>query len=159
MEPKKIFLIGFMGVGKTFLGEKLALHLELDFYDLDYAIENEAALDVNNIFQKKGEKYFRQVESDILLNWMKRGVIATGGGVVLKEKNRDFLKSDEHKVVWLCPKWDVIYSRIANSYRPMVLDRTKDELFKLFCEREPLYEECADVTFAGTDLNELIRLF
>ena len=155
---KLFFLIGFMGVGKTYLGQKLADHLNSDFFDLDFAIEDKAAMDVNEIFRQKGEEYFRQLESQILLNWKKPGVTATGGGVILKKENRDFLKSEKHKVIWLSPSWDVIYSRISNSYRPMVLDRTKDELFKLFCEREYLYKECADIIFEGSELKELLKL-
>ncbi|MCF7794156.1 MAG: shikimate kinase [Candidatus Cloacimonetes bacterium] len=155
---ENIFLIGFMGVGKTFLGEKLAEHLELDFYDLDCAIEKKAGLDVNDIFARKGEEYFRKLESKILLNWRKSGIISTGGGIVLETKNRDFLKKSQNKIIWLNPKWEIIRSRIVNSYRPLVLDRSEMELFSLWSERQPFYEECADILFEGTELKELIKL-
>jgi Shikimate kinase len=153
-----IFFIGFMGVGKTFLGRKLAELWQMDFFDLDEEIEKTAGKDVNWIFQYKGEAYFRLLESKILTNWKKEGIIATGGGVVIKENNRNFLKANQNTVVWLCPNWDVINSRILNSNRPMVLQRSKEELFALYCERQIFYRECADIKYDGNDLNVLDAL-
>lgn len=156
--PKQIFLIGFMGTGKTFLGEKLAEQLSLDFYDLDFEIEKKAGLDVNNIFALKGEEFFREIEAEVLQNWNQPGVIATGGGVVLKKENRDMLKKSANQVIWLNPRWEIIRSRIVNSYRPLVLNRSEMELYMLWSERLPFYRECAQVIFEGTELQDLIAL-
>jgi shikimate kinase len=154
----KIFLIGFMGVGKSYLGAKMAEQLEKSFYDIDLEIEKKAALPVNEIFSIHGEKYFRKLESDVIQNWKIEGIIATGGGIVLDKKNREFLKQTRHKVVWLNPSWEIILSRIENSYRPIVLDRTNHELYRLWEERQIYYEECADIIFAGSELSELIDI-
>jgi len=145
-----------MGVGKTFLGEKLANRLNLDFYDIDREIEKEAELDVNDIFKLKGEKVFRELESSILKSWGKSGIISTGGGIVDVQKNRDIIKTK--KTIWLNPSWKIIRSRILNSYRPLVLDRTEDELYILWHKRKELYNQCADIEFIKSDLNDLLLL-
>ena len=154
----RIFLIGFMGVGKSYLGERIAEHLDKPFYDIDLIIEEKAALPVNEIFSTQGESYFRQLEFSILQDWDRDGIIATGGGIIIDERNRELLKLTKHKVVWLNPSWEIILSRIENSYRPIVLNRTNHELYRLWEERQVYYKECADVVFAGNDLGELIKI-
>lgn len=158
MNNKKIFLIGFMGVGKTYLGELLANDLETEFYDLDLEIEKKAELPVNEIFSELGEAKFREIEAEILQNWNEPGVISTGGGIILDKKNRKFLKNSDNLVIWLNPSWDVIRSRIANSYRPIVIQRTEGELHQLWGDRNHLYQECADIIFEGSDVHELMSL-
>ncbi len=78
----KIFIIGFMGSGKTFLGKKLAENLNLPTFDLDQEITREQNCSIKEIFRTEGEDTFRKIESHILLNWHKEGIIATGGGIV-----------------------------------------------------------------------------
>ena len=153
---EQIFLIGFMGVGKTYLGEKLAKRLNLDFSDLDREIEKEAELDVNDIFKLKGEKIFRELEAGILRNWSKPGIISTGGGIIELQENRDIIKTK--KTIWLNPSWQIIRSRILNSYRPLALERSEDELFKLWDQRKVLYKQCADIEFTKSSLDDLLEL-
>ena len=153
---EQIFLIGFMGVGKTYLGQKLAERLNLDFSDLDREIEKEAELDVNDIFKLKGEKIFRELESVILRNWSKPGIISTGGGIIELQENRDIIKTK--KTIWLNPSWQIIRSRILNSYRPLALERSEDELYKLWDQRKVLYKQCADIEFTKSSLDDLLEL-
>lgn len=153
---EQIFLIGFMGVGKTYLGEKLAERLNLDFSDLDREIEKEAELDVNDIFKLKGEKIFRELEAGILKNWNKPGIISTGGGIVELQENRDIIKT--RKTIWLNPSWKVIRSRILNSYRPLVLDRSEEDLYKLWDHRKEFYRECADIVFTKNSIEDLLLI-
>ena len=153
---EQIFLIGFMGVGKTYLGERLAEELNLDFNDLDREIEKEAELDVNDIFKLKGEKIFREMEAEILKNWNKPGIISTGGGIIELQENRDIIKTK--KTIWLNPSWQIIKSRILNSYRPLALERSEDELFKLWDQRKVLYKQCADIEFTKSSLDDLLEL-
>lgn len=153
----RIFFIGFMGVGKTFLGKQIAEKFNFPFYDIDREIEKKANLDVTGIFQQKGEEHFRELESEVLLNWNKDGVIATGGGIIESERNREFLKSKKNKIIWLNPSWEIIRSRIVNSYRPIVIERTEDELFELWDKRVHLYKECADLIYDGSSLEGLIK--
>lgn len=153
---KQIFLIGFMGVGKTYLGEKLARLLNLEFHDIDREIEKEAELDVNDIFKLKGEKVFRELEAGILKNWNKSGIISTGGGIVELQENRDIIKAK--KTIWLNPSWQIIRSRILNSYRPLILDRSEEELYRLWDQRKEFYRQCADIEFTKSSLDDLIQL-
>jgi shikimate kinase len=153
---EQIFLIGFMGVGKTYLGEKLAAILNLDFHDIDREIEKKADLDVNDIFKLKGEKAFRELESEVLKEWEKPGIISTGGGIIELQHNRDIIKTK--KTVWLNPSWQIIRSRVLNSYRPLVLERSEDELYKLWDKRKELYRQCADIEFTKSSLDDLLKL-
>lgn len=153
---EQIFLIGFMGVGKTYLGEKLAERLNLDFSDLDREIEKEAELDVNDIFKLKGEKTFRELEAGILRKWNKPGIVSTGGGIIELQENRDIIKTK--KTIWLNPSWQIIRSRILNSYRPLALERSEDELYKLWDQRKVLYKQCADIEFTKSSLDDLLEL-
>ena len=153
---EQIFLIGFMGVGKTYLGEKLAERLNLDFSDLDREIEKEAELDVNDIFKLKGENIFRELEARILRNWNKPGIVSTGGGIIELQENRDIIKTK--KTIWLNPSWQIIRSRILNSYRPLALERSEDELYKLWDQRKELYKQCSDIEFTKSSLDDLLEL-
>ncbi|MCK4956546.1 MAG: shikimate kinase [Candidatus Cloacimonetes bacterium] len=146
-----IFLIGFMGSGKTYLGKKAASELKLSFYDLDNEIEKKTGLSISKIFENKGERYFREIESEILLNWDKPGIIATGGGVIEMEKNRNFLK--KQKTIWLDVDWETIYSRIEKSKRPLVKQLTKNDLFTLYDKRINKYRICANNTYNSNEIN------
>ena len=151
-----IFLTGFMGCGKTFLGKQIASQLNLPFYDLDSEIEKSTGLFIENIFQKFGEIYFRDLETEILLNWIKPGIIATGGGIVDNENNRHFLKNQ--KTIWLNPSFDEIFLRISNSKRPLVQKLSKKELFELWQKRLPFYKECCNLIYSGSSAEKLIEL-
>ena len=151
-----IFLTGFMGCGKTFLGKQIASQLNLPFSDLDSEIEKSTGLFIENIFQKFGEIYFRDLETEILLNWIKPGIIATGGGIVENDNNRHFLKNQ--KTIWLNPSFDEIFKRISNSKRPLVQKLSKKELFELWKKRLPFYKECCNLIYSGSSAEDLIEL-
>ena len=86
-----IFLIGYMGCGKSSIGRPLAVRLGVPFVDMDTEIERREGMKVSEIFASKGEPYFRQVEREVLaeLCAMERGVVATGGGVPCGEGNME----------------------------------------------------------------------
>ena len=152
----KIFLIGFMGCGKTFLGKQIASKLNLSFYDLDSEIEKSTGLFIENIFQEFGEKYFRDLESKLLLNWTKPGIIATGGGIIENNLNRLFLKNQN--TIWLNLSFQEIFLRISNSKRPLVQKLSKNELFELRQRRQPFYKECCSLIYSGSSAEELIEI-
>jgi len=152
----KIFLTGFMGCGKTFLGKQIASKLNLSFYDLDSEIEKSTGLFIENIFQEFGEKYFRNLETEILLNWKKSGIIATGGGIVENDNNRHFLKNQ--KTIWLNPSFDEIFKRISKSTRPLVKKFSKKELFELWKKRLSFYKDCCNLIYSGRTAEDLIEL-
>ena len=91
-----------------------------------------------------------QVEPDCLL--------ATGGGVVERIQNREFLKQSENLVIWLDISWENLISRIRNSDRPLVKAQNEYELFSLWEKRKGFYQECADIVIPDPDLNKLVEV-
>lgn len=91
---KNIALTGFMAVGKSVIGKRLAQRLKRRFVDLDRAIEEKERMAVDEIFHHKGEDYFRKVEKQLLSEVLRKNgqVIATGGGAILDEENLGLLK-------------------------------------------------------------------
>ena len=92
-----IFLIGMMGSGKTSVGQLLSKYLNNTFYDLDAGIEKRFNLSIKEIFKEYGEEKFREVESTMLIETknLVNSVISTGGGIVINDRNREFLKKIE----------------------------------------------------------------
>lgn len=144
---KQVLLIGFMGAGKTTVGQMLAKRLEVEFVDSDEVIVSKAGMSIADYFEKKGEAAFRQLETDALKELAsKPGVIATGGGIVTSEGNREVLKQI-HNVVFLKADPLVSLKRIINDeqvVRPLALEKSNEEIVELSSSRLTLYEECAD---------------
>jgi len=147
-----------MGSGKTFLGKKLAEKLNLPFFDLDQEITREQNCSINEIFRTEGEDTFRKIESHILLNWHKEGIIATGGGIVEEERNRKVLMAEDNITLWLNIDWPVIKVHLKTSaQRPLFNRLTAEELYLLWQKRISLYKECADIEITDPDLNNLFN--
>jgi shikimate kinase len=118
-----IVLIGFMGTGKTVVGEEISRRLNWSFYDTDRMIEKETKLTVPEIFAKGGESDFRDMEAKTaaLLGWLDRSVIATGGGLPLRDENMRELEKNG-LIVWLAAKPATIVERLKNQFqtRPLL---------------------------------------
>jgi shikimate kinase len=139
MGEDRIFLVGFMGVGKTTVGKLLAARLSRPFIDLDDEIQRREALSINAIFQKHGEGYFRRVETRILreLAAGEPRVVATGGGTFASEANIRCIQ-DHGVAVWLHCQFEQILKRCeASAERPLFRDRESIEA--LLASRRPFY--------------------
>ena len=92
---KNIVLVGFMGTGKSVVGKRLAVKLKRDFVELDELIEKKENMPIKDIFEKKGEPYFRQVEKEVVKEASQRKniVISAGGGAIIDEENFKNLKN------------------------------------------------------------------
>ncbi len=142
----RIYLIGFMGCGKSSFGKRLARKLEYPFLDLDQAVEVSSGLTVPEIFSKQGEISFRQMEKEELQRTVElpEGVIATGGGTPCFYDNMDFMNA-AGKTVYLKMSPLSLAHRLeyARRERPMVSGRKGDELLQLIKtklqERETFY--------------------
>ena len=140
---KNIVLLGFMGTGKTAVGKILAQKLSLKFVDLDNLIEEEMAMAVRDIFFNFGEPYFRDLEKEMVrrISFKKNLVIATGGGVVLEDKNIENLR--RHGIlITLMASVEEIYRRLTGTKDRPLLDvpypeKTIREMLEL---RRPRYE-------------------
>ena len=137
----RIFLVGFMGVGKTTVGKALAERLAFQFIDLDDLIESAAGKTVPQIFSEFGELYFRKLERAMLQSCLtlKKTVIALGGGAFVAAENQKLIK-EIGRSIWLeCPL-EIILSRISfDGSRPLA--RREDELQKLLTQRQPAYAQ------------------
>ncbi|MCD7710222.1 MAG: shikimate kinase [Porphyromonadaceae bacterium] len=145
---KRIFLIGFMGAGKTTLGKVLAKRLEIDFIDLDQYIEGRFRKSVREIFAKEGEEKFRQMEKNLLheVSDFEDVIIATGGGTPCFFDNMDYMNA--HGVcIYLQASTDELYKRLVNgrSSRPILSGKNDKELYSFIEEtvafREPFYAQ------------------
>jgi shikimate kinase len=160
--PKNIVLIGLMGCGKSTIGRKLQTMLGYPLVDTDQLIEDKAGCSIAEIFAKRGEPYFRELESAVLHELSAPGtprrIIATGGGVVGRKQNRKLLASLGY-VVWLQAPVDVILQRTArNRDRPLLqTENPREKVEKLLVERSPLYREIADLSLetAGLEMEEI----
>ena len=145
---KNIFLVGLMGAGKTTIGRQLAQALGKTFIDSDHEIEARTGVNIPLIFELEGEAGFREREAAMLdeLTGRQNVVLATGGGAVLREENRQHL-SERGTVIYLQATVDQLLERTRkDKNRPLL--QTEDpraRLSTLLQEREPLYLELADL--------------
>lgn len=149
-KPRNVFLIGPMGAGKTTVGKLLAEEMGLEFLDTDREIEERTGADIGWIFDVEGEEGFRKREAAMLDELTTRtGVlVATGGGVVLREENRKRLVS-RGTVVYLDAPLDQQVERTSRDRnRPLLQDGEPREILEnMQSERDPLYREIADHVF------------
>ncbi|PCI02193.1 MAG: shikimate kinase [Zetaproteobacteria bacterium] len=141
-------MVGLMGSGKSTIGKLLASRLSLSFVDLDEMIVQAQGKSIPQIFEHDGEAIFRALESQALEEALKlkNSVIATGGGAILSEHNREMMKQ-AGRVIWLDASPEVLAARITgDSNRPLLHDVDPLEKMKaLTSERNPLYAEIADL--------------
>ena len=153
--PGPIVLIGPMGVGKTTIGKKLAKRLNLNFVDTDKEIVKIHG-PIPKIFETQGEQYFRSLETDFLSKALTgQGVIATGGGVVTQEANRQLLRN--HFVVYLSTTGKHISARLVIGKRPLLKNGFEDWK-RIYEERKPLYKSVAtkEISTSDKSLNQVI---
>jgi shikimate kinase len=147
-----VFLIGLMAVGKTTVGRLLAEELSLPFFDSDRVIEEKAGADIAWIFDVEGEAGFRDRESQAIDELTQRDgvVLATGGGVVLRDENRRHL-AERGIVVFLDSSIDRLVERTRRDRRRPLLRRgdPRATLERLAKERAPLYDCIADYRFCA----------
>lgn len=144
----KIYLIGFMGAGKTYLGLAAAPVLHLNFIDTDYEV-TKLGKPINYYFETGRVCEFRALEAAILQNIGEDCLIATGGGIVETPTSRDFLKNQ--CTIWLDVPWELTYERIKNSFRPLLSTLNRAQLRKLYEKRKPYYQECSRYVFHCTE--------
>jgi len=164
LDQKRIYLTGFMTSGKSTLGPIIANVIGFDFYDLDKEIEKEENLSVIEIFEKRGEPYFREIESRILkdLSNGNRVIISLGGGTIINSVNYELMKRTG-KIVYLKVSPSNLYKRLKNKidrplFRDLVLGENPQEDFihriKELLDKRKIYYEKADLTI-DTDMSPI----
>ena len=144
MESKEnIVFLGMMGSGKTSIGILISKKLNLQFYDIDQIIEKELAMSISDIFEKKGEKFFRDFEEKTTLKILKKkkAVISLGGGAFINRKIREEILKN-HFSFWLNWNSKTLIHRIQkNTKRPIALKSSFDELINLIRKRSIVYSK------------------
>ena len=138
---KSLVFLGMMGSGKSSIGFLVSKKLNLKFVDIDNIIEDETGMKISNIFEEKGEDYFRNLEEKITLKILKTNniVVSLGGGGFINDKIRNLVLNN-HFSFWL--NWDseILLRRIKNSKkRPLVHKSTNHEIIDLIKKRSKIY--------------------
>src|SRR5688572_11749879 len=148
----KIFLIGFMGAGKTHWGRELSRKLNLPFFDLDEQVVSREDKSISDIFAEKGEEYFRLLEKEtlhIITESHDSFIMVCGGGSPCYFNNLDYM-NQAGTTVWINTPIDVLFKRLLEekNERPLIRSLTDDQLrgfiIKKFADRKVYYEQ-ADV--------------
>ena len=164
-----IILIGFMGSGKSTIGKIIAENFGMHFLDTDAWIEEREQITISEIFASRGEAYFREFETkclEVLLEESGKGsddkvirnVISVGGGLPMKEENRQLLKK-LGKVIYLKATEETIYNRLkTDTTRPLLQgDNPKQKIKNLMEQREEIYCQAADVV-VEVDNKEIMEI-
>ena len=139
----KIYLVGFMGAGKTTVGRELAARIDAPFFDLDDLVEAAEKMSIKEIFAHHGEPYFRKRERDILHSTrnLERAVIATGGGTYTFDDNIQFIQS-EGLSVYLAAPYSILRSRMGDKAAERPLFRDDVATHELYGSRIRYYRMC-----------------
>jgi shikimate kinase len=155
----KIFLIGFMGCGKSHWGRLLSEKLRVPFIDLDEKIEESKGKSVSEIFAREGEEHFRMLEKQILHQFVETHesfVMATGGGTPCFFNNIDYLKRNG-VVIWLNASIDTLYARLEEEKdkRPLISNISGKELRAFILKRlsgRKIFYEQANIIMSEGDI-------
>ena len=141
-----IYLIGMMGSGKSTVGKPLSEKMHKPFIDLDSEIEKGTGKNISEIFNIDGEEQFRKMETKQLKQYSE-SIVACGGGIVLKDENREFI-NENGVTILLTASMEELSHRLSDSgNRPLLADdNTEEALTKLWLERQLNYLNTADFT-------------
>ena len=157
-----IFLIGFMGAGKSTVARALAERLHCPLVEMDQQIVKEQGMTINEIFDQYGEDHFRDIESQLILDLGNReaSVISCGGGVVVRPRNTDYMKKSG-RIVYLQASPETVYERVKDSSdRPILKGHMNVEyIAQLMEKRRALYEAAAEITIVtdGKSAEEIAK--
>ncbi|SFA96439.1 MULTISPECIES: shikimate kinase [unclassified Bacillus (in: firmicutes)] len=148
---KTIFLIGFMGSGKTTVGKLLSKKMKIPVCDTDQEIVREKGTSITNIFETIGEEGFRLLETKKLKEMPLRDyIVTTGGGVILRQENREWM-IENGTVVFLDTEPDEILNRLkADTTRPLLQGDMEERIQKLWTLRQHLYLETGHIRIHTT---------
>ena len=140
---KNICFVGFMGSGKSILGRDLSKLYNIEFFDSDLEIENKIGKSINQIFADSGENYFRKIEEKVCIDLLKveNCIISLGGGSIINSKIRKIIKKNSFSI-YLKVDINVLLKRLKSSKkRPLLKYSNKEDIKKLYNEREIFYNK------------------
>ncbi len=146
---KHIYLIGFMGTGKSTISHALHQSLKWDEIDMDAVIEHQQQMKITNIFSEYGERYFRDLETACLMDLISKEatIVSCGGGIVLREENVEVMKKSG-TIVLLTATPETIFDRVKHSTNRPVLNGNMnvEYIAYLMNKRKAAYEAACDLT-------------
>ena len=157
MRVDKIYLVGFMGAGKSTVADALGDRLGWRVEDIDDAIERREHMSVADIFSRRGESYFRRVERAVLASQVpvRHAVVATGGGTFADPANRFLINGDGFSI-WLDVSLSQVIERLpSDGRRPLAADRTT--LVRLYRDRQAAYRHAHARLDAGAAAGEIVE--
>ena len=153
-----IFLIGFMGAGKSTISDYLKNALAMDVVEMDQCIVERQGMSISDIFETYGEEYFRELETNLLIEMQSRSnvVVSCGGGVPMRERNVTEMKKNG-RVVLLTAKPETILERVKDNHDRPLLENNKNVSFiaDLLEKRRAKYEAAADIVIQTDGKSEL----
>lgn len=153
-----IFLIGFMGAGKSTISDYLKNALAMDVVEMDQCIVERQGMSISDIFETYGEEYFRELETNLLIEMQSRSnvVVSCGGGVPMRERNVAEMKKNG-RVVLLTAKPETILERVKDNHDRPLLENNKNVSFiaDLLEKRRAKYEAAADIVIQTDGKSEL----
>jgi shikimate kinase len=163
---QRIYLIGFMGSGKSTVGKRLALKLKYSFIDMDKVIEKGSGMTISEIFEEKGEDEFRRMEHKLVLETvnMTDVVVSTGGGVPCFFDNIDIINRNGISIYLKMTSEDLLKRLKGSKYeRPLIRDLSPDEMAEYIKEklreREPYYLKSKYIMDGkDPDIAEIVKL-
>ncbi len=149
MRQNSIILIGYMGSGKSTIGKEAAKLFSMEFLDTDALIKEQEGMTISELFAQKGEAYFRKKETELLQSLKQDSrtmVLATGGGLPMKEENQALLK-ELGIVVYLKASIDTLVERLkGDTTRPLLKEGDlRKKIETMLMVRNPVYEKVADI--------------
>lgn len=154
-----IYLIGMPGCGKSTLGKAISEKLNMTFTDTDEMIVQKAGMPISEIFEKYGESHFRDIETECIkeISLKENFVIATGGGLPLRQENRDAMKATG-TVIFIDVDLEMLINRSAFGGRPLLEGDGVAKLTALYNARYEIYKNTASVIYkSGEDLDNNIK--
>lgn len=154
---KNIYLIGFMGTGKTAVGKLLSDLLKLEFVDLDALIEKEQGITISEIFTDKGEAYFRELEAAVLKGVARKNdlVVSCGGGIVINPGNISLMKKSGFCVCLFASIKTILSRTAGQSHRPLLnVAHPEQAIEELLKARAPFYAQ-ADLSIDTSSITVL----
>lgn len=153
---KTVVLVGMMGAGKTAVGKSLAAALDVPFLDSDEEIVKAANMSIAEIFERDGEAFFRQRETEVITRLLKeeRGILSTGGGAYLSELNRNVIAKEGY-ALWLKADLNLLWARVRHkNTRPLLQTENPFQTLKsLYDDRVPSYQKAEMIVEGHPDFS------
>ncbi len=150
MKKSNIVLIGMSGAGKSTVGIALSYKMKMPFVDMDNYIARKMGMSISEIFEKYGNDRFREIETEVakyIGEKYKNTIISTGGGVVLRPQNMEYLKKNGY-VIYINRSVEHILKTLNSEKRPL-LKNNPNKLYEMYEQRHDLYLKYADICVAN----------